>query len=131
MRVSTELGRSEWAVMEGLWSRGRSTATDLQRDLEDAHGWAYSTVKTMLDRLVTKGFVKARRVGNVYEYTPKVKRKSVVARAVDDLFDRVLEGSLTPLLDRLVESRRLTAKEIDEVREMLDRYAEDAAGNGQ
>ena len=77
MRVSMELGRSEWAVMEGLWSRGRSTATDLQRDLEDAHGWAYSTVKTMLDRLVTKGFVKARRVGNVYEYTPNEVKQTV------------------------------------------------------
>ena len=126
-----ELGRSEWAVMEALWSKGRGTATDLQRDLHDAHGWAYSTVKTMLDRLVGKGFVKARRVGHVYEYKPRVKRKSVVARAVDDLFDRVLEGSLTPLLDRLVESRRLTTKEIDELREMLDRYAEDAVETGQ
>jgi BlaI family penicillinase repressor len=126
-----ELGRSEWALMEALWSKGRGTATDLQRHLDDAHGWAYSTVKTMLDRLVGKGFVKARRVGNVYEYMPKVKRKSVVARAVDDLFDRVLEGSLTPLLERLVESRRLTTEEIGEIREMLDRYAEDAVETGQ
>ena len=109
----------------------RGTATDLQRDLEDAHGWAYSTVKTMLDRLVTKGFVKARRVGNVYEYTAKVKRKSVVARAVDDLYDRVLEGSLAPLIDRLVESRRLTPEEIGELREMLDRYSEEATENGR
>ena len=126
-----ELGRSEWAVMEALWSKGRGTATNLQRDLEDVHGWAYSTVKTMLDRLVAKGFVKARRVGNVYEYRPRVQRKSVVARAVDDLFDRVLEGSLTPLIDRLVERRRLTTKEIGELREMLDRYAEDAVETGQ
>ena len=129
--VPGELGRSEWAVMEALWARGRGTATGLQRDLDDDHGWAYSTVKTMLDRLVAKGFVKARRVGNVYEYRPKVKRKSVVARAVDDLFDRVLEGSLAPLIDRLVESRRLSAREIDELREMLDRYAEDAVETGQ
>ena len=129
--ASPELGRAEWAVMEALWSRRRGTATDLQRELDDEHGWAYSTVKTMLDRLVHKGFVKARRVGNVYEYTPKVKRKSVVARAVDDLFDRVLDGSLAPLIDRLVESRRLSVREIEELRQMLDRYAEDAVETGE
>ncbi len=123
---SAELGRAEWAVMEALWTRGDSTATQLQRDLEAQHHWAYSTVKTMLDRLVAKGFVKARRIGNVYEYTPGVHRRSVVARAVDDLFDRVLAGSLTPMLDRLIESRRLSSAEIDELRQMLDRYCDDA-----
>ncbi len=122
---STQLGRAEWAVMEALWTRGRGTATELMRDLEETHHWAYSTVKTMLDRLVTKGFVKARRVGNVYEYTPKVHRGSVVARAVDDLFDRVLAGSLAPMIDRLVESRRISSTEIDELREMLDQYSDD------
>ncbi|NLS91399.1 MAG: BlaI/MecI/CopY family transcriptional regulator [Planctomycetaceae bacterium] len=123
---SAELGRAEWAVMEALWSRENSTATQLQHDLESQHHWAYSTVKTMLDRLVAKGFVKARRIGNVYEYTPNVHRRSVVARAVDDLFDRVLAGSLTPMLDRLIESRRLSSAEIDELRQMLDQYCDDA-----
>ncbi len=122
---STELGRAEWAVMEALWKRQRGTATELQRDLEESHHWAYSTVKTMLDRLVAKGFVKACRVSNVYEYTPKVHRGSVVARAVDDLFDRILAGSLAPMLDRLIESRRLGAGEIDELRQMLDHYSEE------
>jgi len=124
-KASPQLGRAEWAVMEALWTRDRGTATELQRDLEETHHWAYSTVKTMLDRLVVKGFVKARRVGNVYEYAPKVHRGSVVARAVDDLFDRVLAGSLAPMLDRLIESRRLSPTEIDELREMLDQYSDD------
>lgn len=122
---STKLGQAEWAVMESLWRRERGTATELQHDLEDSHHWAYSTVKTMLDRLVAKGFVKARRQGNIYEYTPKVHRRSVVARAVDDLFDRVLAGSLAPMLDRLIQSRRLSATEIDQLRQMLDEYSED------
>lgn len=124
-KTSAELGRAEWALMEALWHRQRGTATELQHDLEESHHWAYSTVKTMLDRLVIKGFVKTRRVGNVYEYTPKIHRGSVVARVVDDLFDRVLAGSLAPMIDRLVESRRLKASEIDELRNMLDQYQEE------
>ncbi|MCC6510368.1 MAG: BlaI/MecI/CopY family transcriptional regulator, partial [Pirellulaceae bacterium] len=77
-------------------------------------------------RMVEKGLVSAHRVGNVYEYTPKLRRQSAVGRVVDDLFDRVLEGSLSPLVSRLIESRTLNAKDVAELRAMLDRYDEEA-----
>lgn len=44
---------TEWDILEVLWRE-----------------WAYSTVKTMLDRMVEKRHVRARRVGNVWEYAP-------------------------------------------------------------
>ena len=124
-KTNNELAKAEWSLMEALWARGRATAPDLQNDLQDHQGWAYSTVKTMLDRLVDKGFVNSRRVGNVYEYSAKLRRRSAVGRVVDDVFDRVLEGSVTPFLDRLIESRRLSRNEIDDLREMLDKYSEE------
>lgn len=123
-KTPTELSKAEWVLMEALWTRGRGTATELQKELQDASGWAYSTVKTMLDRLVEKGAVKARRVGNVYEYSPRVKRPSVVARVLDDVFDRVLAGSLAPFVDRLIDSQRLSREQVADLRLMLDRYEE-------
>jgi predicted transcriptional regulator len=124
-KTVADLAKAEWSVMEALWSRGNGTATELQGDLTQVHGWAYSTVKTMLDRLVDKGYVKSRRVGNVYEYSARIKRKSVVARIVDDVYDRVLKGSLEPLMDRLLKARRLSREESAQLREMLDRYEEE------
>jgi len=116
------LARSEWVLMEALWTRARATAGALQADLQSTQDWAYSTVKTMLDRLVEKGYVKSRRVGNVYEYSPKVRRGAVVSRTIDDLADRVMAGSVTPLIHRLVERHPLTQDEVSELRELLDRY---------
>ncbi|MFN0050575.1 MAG: BlaI/MecI/CopY family transcriptional regulator [Planctomycetales bacterium] len=124
-RELAALARSEWMLMEALWARGRAPAGALQADLQDSQGWAYSTVKTMLDRLVEKGYVKSRRVGNVYEYSPRMHRGTVVSKVLDDLTARVLTGSVAPLIHRLVERRALTAEEIQELREMLDRYAPD------
>ena len=121
-RELPDLAKSEWSLMEALWQRGQATASALQADLRSSQGWAYSTVKTMLDRLVEKGYVKSRRVGNVYEYSPKIRRGAVVARTIDDLADRVLAGSVSPLIHRLVESRRLNDEEIRELRRMLDSY---------
>ena len=120
------LGKAEWAVMQALWNRGRGTASELQRDLAEDHGWAYSTVKTMLDRLVEKGYAKSRRVGNVYEYSPKVRRQSAVSRVVDDMVERVLEGAWAPLVSRLISQRRLSSQEIAELRAMLDQYQDEA-----
>jgi len=117
-----DLAKSEWSLMEALWTRGEATASALQADLRATQDWAYSTVKTMLDRLVEKGYVKSRRIGNVYEYSPKIRRGAVVARSIDDLAERVLSGSISPLIHRLVETRRLNNDEIRELRQMLDSY---------
>jgi BlaI family penicillinase repressor len=125
-KPSTDLGKAEWAVMQALWNRGCGTATELQQDLAEEYGWAYSTVKTMLDRLVEKGYAKTRRIGNVYEYSPKVARQSAVSRVVDDVVERVLEGSWAPFLSRLIAQRKLSPQEIAELRAMLDQYQDDA-----
>ena len=124
------LARSEWTLMEALWNRNRATAGTLQADLKTSQDWAYSTVKTMLDRLVEKGYVKARRVGNVYEYAPKVRRNAAVSRTIDDVAQRVLAGSVTPLIHRLVARHPLSPDEIQELREMLDRYAPPPGDDG-
>lgn len=116
------LAKAEWALMEALWTRGRATAGAIQADLQPTRNWAYSTVKTILDRLVEKGYVKSRRVGNVYEYTPKFRRGAIVAQTLEELTDRVLSGSVTPLFQHLVERRGLTTDEVRELRKMLDEY---------
>ena len=124
VRGGGELSRSEFILMEALWSMARGTATDVQERLQASQGWAYSTIKTMLDRLVAKGYVKARRVGNVYEYSPKTQRPTVVQRAIDDMAKRLLGGSVAPVMQRLIEQRKLTADEAKELRKLLDDYTE-------
>ncbi len=121
----TDLTRLEWVLMDALWTVGQATATDLQRVLEDRQGWAYSTVKTMLDRLVKMGYVKARRVGNVYEYSPKSKRPTIVGRMVDDVTVRLFDGSVAPFIQCLIERGKMTAEEIEELRTMLEKYGDE------
>ena len=100
----------------------------LPPSLAFATGWAYSTVKTMLDRLVEKGYVKTRRVGNVYEYFPKIARPTAVNRLLDDISERLLGGSVAPFLQRLIEQERLTPEEAHELRAMLENYVEKKGG---
>ena len=111
--------------MDAPWIAGQATATDMQRMLEGRQGWAYSTVKTMLDRLVEMGYVKARRVGNVYEYSPKSKRPTVVGRMVDHVTAQLFDGSVAPFIQCLIERGKMTAEEVEELRVMLENYSDE------
>lgn len=121
-KARTELTKLEWDLMDALWSAGQATATDIQRQLQLSHGWAYSTVKTMLDRLVEMEYVKARRVGNVYEYSPKARRQTVVGKALDEVAARLFGGDVTPFIQTLIERNKFSADEIKQLKDLLDNY---------
>jgi predicted transcriptional regulator len=121
-RNRQELTRLEWALMDALWEARQATASDLQKRLEPTQGWAYSTVKTMLDRLLDMGFVKARRVGNVYEYSPKVARPAAVRRIVDEMVDRLFRGDVTPLVQHLVDRADFDDADVAKLKKILDQY---------
>jgi predicted transcriptional regulator len=114
--------------MDALWEAGQATATDLQRALAPTRGWAYSTVKTMLDRLVEMGYVKARRVGNVYEYSPRNKKPTVVGKIVDDVAQRLFDGATAPFIQCLLERGKLTPDEVNDLRQLLDNHGEPKGG---
>ena len=121
-RQRNELTEREWELMDALWEAGQATATDIQHRMQSSRGWAYSTVKTMLDRLVELGYVKARRVGNVYEYSPKSKRPTVVGKLLDDVTQRIFGGAAAPFIQTLIERNALTEFEVKHLRKMLDDY---------
>ena len=111
--------------MDALWEEKQATASDLQRSLAGSQDWAYSTVKTMLDRLVDMGYVKARRVGNVYEYSPKIKRPTAVGRVVDQMVDRLFGGSVAPFVQHLVERGDFESQDVKKLKAILNQYTEE------
>ncbi len=120
-----ELTKLEWVLMDSLWEAKLATASDLQKRLETTQGWAYSTVKTMLDRLVDMGCVKSRRVGNVYEYSPRIKRHTAVGRVVDEMVDRLFGGSIAPFVQHLVERGDFESHDVEKLKSILEQYTEE------
>jgi predicted transcriptional regulator len=116
---------TEWDVLGVLWQRERATAREVAEALEERRGWAYSTVKTMLDRMLDKGLVAARRVGNVWEYSPAVVRAEARRSAWRRFVDTVLEGSASPALGLLAGDLRLSKKQRDQLRKLIDQAEEE------
>ena len=66
---------SEWQIMNALWQGHPATAREVADRLPEDVRWAYTTIKTMLSRLVTKQAVSERKQGNASIYEPLVTRE--------------------------------------------------------
>jgi BlaI family penicillinase repressor len=118
---------TEWDLLEALWSTGRATAREVAETLAKKRGWTVSTTKTLLDRMVGKGLVAARQVGNVWEYTPAVKRVEARRSAWADFVGKAFGGSAAPALHFLAQEAKLSKKDLAELRALLDKKEKDDA----
>jgi BlaI family penicillinase repressor len=120
-----ELLETEWDLLDALWTLERGTARQVTEQLGDKRGWAYSTVKTLLDRMVDKGLVTARQVGHVWEFTPAVPRHKAQRWAWRRLVDVAFKGALAPTLAFVTRDSKLSKKERAELRTILDGLEDD------
>lgn len=111
---------TEWGSLEVLWARERATARDVTDALQERRGWAYSTVKTMLDRMVDKGLLQARRVGNVWEYSPSVAQAEARRGAWRRFVDTAFRGAVAPALEFLASGARLSRRQREQLIRMLE-----------
>jgi BlaI family transcriptional regulator, penicillinase repressor len=130
--VSTQppTSETEQAVLKVLWDRGPGTVREVLAALvEQGHSWAYTTVQTLLTRLMAKGYVAADRTGPAHVYRAAVSRGELLQQRLSDLADTFCEGTTSPLMLALVEGGELTPQEIARFRKLLDKLeAESARG---
>ena len=114
-----------WDLLNALWNAERATAREVTEPLADKRDWAYSTVKTMLDRMVEKGLVNARQVGNVWEYTLAAPRQKAQRWAWRRLVDVAFGGAVAPTLAFVAKETKLYKDERAALRALLDKMEGD------
>jgi BlaI family penicillinase repressor len=114
---------AEWEVMHVVWERGTATAQEVHEALDRGRRWSPRTVKTLLSRLVKKGALQFEVDGKRYLYRPRVSREQCVRAESRSFADRVLGGSASPLIATFLRESKLSAREIEELRALLDEKA--------
>jgi BlaI family transcriptional regulator, penicillinase repressor len=114
------LSEAEWKVMEALWERSPASVREMKERLAAETGWAYTTVKTILERLAAKGAVRRRQRDRAGWFEPLVTRRQARTSAVRSLLDRAFDGAFGSLLQHLVAEERLTPKDRKKLQEFLD-----------
>ncbi len=101
--------------MKIVWRRGEATGRDVYEELRRHRDIAYTTVMTMLKVLETKGHLARRREEASHVYRPTRAKRVVVRAMVRDFLERVFDGSVEPLLVHLVEDRKLSRAQLDDL----------------
>jgi predicted transcriptional regulator len=91
----------ELACLKALWSLEEGNVRAVQQVVALSRPLAYTTIMTVLDRLVRKGRLTRRKVGRAFVYSPNASRDSMRRAAVRELLDGYFDGSEAELLEFL------------------------------
>jgi BlaI family penicillinase repressor len=109
----------EWQLMNALWKHHPATARELIEYLPSDVQWAYTTVKTMLTRLVAKKAVSERKRGNTSVYEPLITKQKARGSALSTLLNQAFDGAVEPMLNFMVRDRNLSEKQRRELIQFL------------
>lgn len=110
-----ELTPAEWIIIKTVWEHEPCAAPAVQEFLEVETRWTYSTVRTLMDRMVAKGLLNAEKIRNLTLYRSAVTRQQAQRGELLDTLKRAFDGALTPLVQCLLDTNSLTAKELGEL----------------
>ena len=115
-----ELTERELEVMHVFWDRGEITAADARDELaRSGRDLAYTTVATLVRILIEKGFLQQTTQERPFRYQPVRTFEEVSGSLVSDLVERVFGGSRERLLMRLIDQKKLSARERALLEEIL------------
>jgi predicted transcriptional regulator len=109
----------EMQILRILWDLGPSPVREIHKRLEAAKGTNYSTTVKMLAVMLQKGQVKRDEDAQPHVYRPALTRAKTGKRMLDDLIEKVYDGSTMSLVLQALSSGKATKEELDEVRRML------------
>lgn len=119
MKTSVAISAAESVVMEVLWRSSPIATEDVMAALEPNGKWQESTVKTLLNRLLKKGAVSARKEGRRYLYSPLLKRKQWLSHESVGFLNRLFDGRVAPFVAHFSQQRKLSKSDIADLKRLI------------
>ncbi len=118
-KSTAELTEAEWAIIKVVWELEPCAAGTVQEVLVKSRDWAYSTVKTTMDRMVKKGFLEIEKIRNLQLFKATISKREATRGEFHKMLKRAFDGALTPLMQYVIENEDLSENEISQLREMV------------
>ncbi|MGN6113298.1 MAG: BlaI/MecI/CopY family transcriptional regulator [Luteimonas sp.] len=120
-----QVSEAESVVMEVLWGaeaggRAPLAAEDVVSALAQRQDWQEATIKTLLNRLLTTGALRASKDGRRYLYTPVLSRQAWLMDESEGLLQRLFDGRVAPLVAHFSRQRKLSPKDVADLRKLLE-----------
>jgi len=120
-----QVSEAESVVMDVLWEaeaggRAPLAAEDVVAALARRQDWQEATIKTLLNRLLKKGAIRAAKDGRRYLYAPVLTRQAWLMDESEGLLQRLFDGRVAPLVAHFSRNRKLSAKDVADLRKLLE-----------
>lgn len=120
-----QVSEAESVVLEVLWEaeaggRAPLPAEDVVAALARRQDWQEATIKTLLNRLLKKGAIRASKDGRRYLYAPVLSRQAWLMDESEGLLQRLFDGRIAPLVAHFSRHRKLSRNDIAELRKLLE-----------
>lgn len=114
-----ELTQAEWLVIKAVWENEPCTAPLIQEKLFKATQWTYSTVRTLMDRMVVKGVLAAKKEGKMTIYNSIVTRAQAQKGELLYTLKNAFNGALTPMVQCLLDNNDVDARELAKLEALI------------
>lgn len=119
MNKPIQISEAESQVMEVLWSSSPRTAEDVVAALSDQQAWQVATIKTLLNRLLKKGAVRAERDGRRFLYSPLLTRDQWLVTESGSMVQRLFGGRIAPLVAHFGQHGKLSADDVEDLKRLV------------
>ena len=116
--LNAELTEAEWIIMKVVWENEPCPAGTVQDALAKSKDWAYSTVKTTMDRMANKGFLEIQKIRNLQLFSSAISEIDAKRGEFRKMLKRAFDGALTPMMQFLIEHEGLSKAESAQLRKL-------------
>ena len=120
MKEIPKISEAEWTVMKAIWNENPITSNRVIEAVSESTHWKPKTIRTLLNRLVSKGVVGHDGKGREYRFFPLIEESVAIKAESESFLKRVFNGALTPLIATMVESKKLSKKDIENLKRILE-----------
>ena len=115
-----KLTYQEQEMMLIIFQQGKGFIKDFIEKMEEPRP-PYTTVASIVKNLERKGYVKAKRYGNTYEYSPVMEESEYKSRFMSGVVQNYFENSYKEMVSFFVEKQKISAEELQEIIQLIEK----------
>lgn len=119
-----KLSNSELEIMIKLWDAEKPMSFEEIYKAVEERNWEESTVRSFIQRMMTKGFIQSEADGRKRLYSPKVSR-NYIDKQSQNLISRLYDDSVQNFIAGLYQNNALSKQDLQELKDFLEEILEE------
>lgn len=124
MNKMPKISEAEWKIMKIIWDTPKITSTNIIEALKDKEEWKFTTIKSLINRLLNKKAIGFNKLGKEYFYYPLLSEDECIRLQSQSFINRVFNGSINSMLLTFVKLKEISEKDLDELKDILEKSKE-------